>query len=183
LEFRLYYRGPLKANGGPSEKHALRKSFHPQLKELFAQKPLNAYGHYLDPSYINTNILVTSGAFRFAPLINSRLHTIAKLDIIFLRPEEPGAIISRGGDIDNRLKTLFDALKMPHEPNALPAGVTPNVDEQPFFCLLEDDNLITEVTVRTDRLLDAVTVRSEVVLLIQVKTSVTIAGPINIPFQ
>ena len=49
-------------------------------------------------------------------------------------------------------KTLFDALRMPK--NLGETGkVAPQADESPFFCLLEDDRLITEVRVTTDRLL------------------------------
>jgi hypothetical protein len=33
------------------------------------------------------------------------------------------------------------------------AGATPEPGEDPFFCLIEDDSLITEVKVTTDRLL------------------------------
>jgi hypothetical protein len=57
-----------------------------------------------------------------------------------------------GGDIDNRIKVLFDGLRMPEHTPEL-GGVPLEVDENPFFCLLEDDSLITSVTVTTDRLL------------------------------
>lgn len=33
------------------------------------------------------------------------------------------------------------------------AGANPEVDEDPFFCLLQDDSLITDVRITTDRLL------------------------------
>jgi hypothetical protein len=48
------------------------------------------------------------------------------LKITLLRPEEPGAIILQSGDIDNRLKTLFDALSVPAQPNQLPKNDAPN---------------------------------------------------------
>jgi hypothetical protein len=34
------------------------------------------------------------------------------LNILFLRADIPGKVV-QSGDIDNRLKTLFDALRMP----------------------------------------------------------------------
>ena len=40
MEFVLYYRGSLKANGRPTDKHKLRKHFHKQLSELWNQEPL-----------------------------------------------------------------------------------------------------------------------------------------------
>ena len=35
LKFRLVYEGPLPSNGSPQEKHAIRKAFHGQLRELW----------------------------------------------------------------------------------------------------------------------------------------------------
>ena len=58
-----------------------------------------------------------------------------------------------GGDIDNRVKTLLDALRMPHDSSELPKD-PPALDEDPFFCLLEDDALVTELALVTDRLLE-----------------------------
>jgi len=93
--------------------------------------------------------------FIFLPLVGSIFggtDTTCAIDILFLRRDEPGKIVSGGGDIDNRLKTLLDALKMP-QAGELPPQVTPAVGESPFFCLVEDDRLITEIKVTTDRLL------------------------------
>jgi hypothetical protein len=55
-------------------------------------------------------------------------------------------------NIDNRLKVLFDALRMPENTGELP-HTPPQSGEDPFFCLLQDDKYINEVTVTTDRLL------------------------------
>lgn len=46
----------------------------------------------------------------------------------------------------------------------------PKPDEDPFFCLLEDDSLITRLAVETDRLLEPVSSDSEVVATIRVAT-------------
>ena len=55
----------------------------------------------------------------------------------------------RRGDIDGQIKTLFDALGIPENTEET-ANATPDKDEQPFFCLLQDDRLVTEVRVTTD---------------------------------
>ena len=95
------------------------------------------------------------------------MNLIARLEITFLRPEEPGCLITKGGDIDNRLKTLFDALRIPNEANELPSRVTPQDDEMPiFYCLLESDSLVTSVSVATDRLLVQTGESDEVLLII-----------------
>jgi hypothetical protein len=178
MEFRLHYRGRLKSNGGPTDKHLLREHFHSQLKELWHQKPLADFKSDLlappnptpsDPVPGNISILRPVKGFNFAPLVSDRIHLVAELAILLLRPEQPGAIITQGGDIDNRLKTLLDALKVP-DPNALPTGAAPALDQDPFFCLLADDNLITHLSVETDRLLEPVNSASEVVLIIHVNT-------------
>jgi hypothetical protein len=57
--------------------------------------------------------------------------------------------MTNGGDIDNRVKVL----KVPRECNEIPKEQGPEKDEEPFFCLLEDDSLITKVAITTDRLL------------------------------
>ena len=63
---------------------------------------------------------------------------------------------------------------MPRQLNALAPGVTPTGDEAPFFCLLEDDNLVTAVSVRTEQLLEPVGDDASVVdVTIQVRTRVT----------
>jgi hypothetical protein len=172
MEFTLYYRGPLKANRGTKEKHELRRLFHNQLKELWSQVPLSEFTDLLKPPQKegDLSVLKQVGNFVFAPLVSEKAALVAELDITLLRPEPPGSIIIQSGDIDNRLKTLLDALKVPNHPNALPDNETQREDEKPFFCLLEDDSLITKVSVSTDRLLDPVQEPSEVVLLIHVKT-------------
>jgi len=104
--------------------------------------------------------------------VRKSAHLIAELDILLLRNEVPGRIIVDGGDIDNRLKTLFDALRCPH--SAEEAGAQPDSDSA-IYTLLEDDSLITAVGVTTDRLLEQCA--PEEALLI-VKVTVV---PINFP--
>lgn len=174
MEFTLYYRGELKANRGSKDKQTLRRQFHVQLKNLWQQLPLSEMHNFLDNTPgSSTSIIKAKRNFNFVPLVNENLNMVAELKITMLRPEPPGSIITQGGDIDNRLKTLFDALKMPSEPTAIPQDDIPSEDENPFFCLLEDDNLITKVQVETDRLLEPYQSLSEVVLLIHVTTKVT----------
>ena len=57
------------------------------------------------------------------------------------------------GDIDNRFKTLFDALQMPQNGQEIGGEVSRN-DEDPFFVLLQEDDSIANVSLTSDRLLD-----------------------------
>jgi hypothetical protein len=194
VEFTLYYRGPLRANGGREDKHRLRQFFHPQIKELWNQPPLNQHRDLFDPDYepdLNGGAIVVTqyekpsvardvGDYKFASVVSSEINLVADLTITFLRPEPPGAIVTQGGDIDNRIKTLLDALKVPDRPDALPKGASPSADEHPLFCLLEDDNLVTSLNIKTDRLLEPNVPSSEVVLLIHVRTRPTVGTFLNL---
>jgi hypothetical protein len=88
---------------------------------------------------------------QFVPLITHVREAQCRLSIRLYRRQPPGEIISRDGDLDNRLKTLLDALRMPHNDDELPQGVP--LGESPFLCLLDDDALITKVTIETFGLL------------------------------
>lgn len=182
MEFSLIYQGSLKSNGTTAQKQEIRRVFHPQLKALWQQIPLNSFHELLqeDPAQGNVSILKKVGDFTFAPLVSEILKLSAELDIIFLRPEAPGFLITQGGDIDNRLKTLFDALRMAKVDTEIPSGDTPNQDENPFFCVLEDDSLITKVSVKTDRLLIPAPSDNYVHLLITVKTKIVVGTTFNI---
>jgi hypothetical protein len=56
---------------------------------------------------------------------------------------DPFGSVIKSGDLDNRLKTLFDALCIPNE-NQLPDDAAPQQDENPFWVLLSDDRMITD---------------------------------------
>ena len=175
MRLMLHYRGALKANGGVVHKHDLRGLFHAQLKTLWGQKPLAEQPALLQPKSRegDYSLLRPQGPFTFVPLITAEMNVVAELFITLLRPEPPGGLITRGGDIDNRLKTLFDALTMPRHPNALPSGAAPTPDQVPFFCLLEDDNLVVSFSVRTEQLLEPGIESSMVDAAIYVPTRVT----------
>jgi hypothetical protein len=112
-------------------------------------------------------------------MVNKQWSLGCALDILFLRRDEPGGVVKHGGDIDNRIKVLFDGLRMPDSTAEL-GGLPIDVDENPFFCLLEDDRLITEVNITTDKLLlprDTTEHIHEVLLIIKAKTVVLNDGP------
>ena len=87
----------------------------------------------------------------YRPLVRSTLGLSCALDILFLRQEEPGKLVLQSGDIDGRMKCLFDALRMPTRAEEDAGGITPAAN--PLQCLLESDSLITDFSIRTGRLL------------------------------
>jgi len=171
MEFRLFYRGPLKSNGTIKDKQMIRRGIHKQLKELWSQQPLSYHHEFLkvEPKDGEVSVLMPVGKFHFAPLVSSRLHLVAEIRVLFLRPGAPGQLIVHGGDLDNRIKTLLDALRVPKEVQEVPADDEPKEGEEPFFCLLEDDALVTGVSVDTDRLLEETVDPGHVILVIHVR--------------
>jgi hypothetical protein len=162
-------------------KQTIRKRFHAQLKQLWkTNKFLSEYR--IDPaawaskSAVPANQIGSPGFwgggpmpktvplseaianlyrennYRFVPLVREDFSLLCSLDILFLRRDFPQGVIS-AGDLDNRIKTLIDALRKPHNANELRGNESPGPDEDPFYCLLQDDDLVTGLSVQTDMLL------------------------------
>jgi hypothetical protein len=186
MEFHLVYQGQLPAAGGTgkktrnTEKHAMRKVFHRQLATLWQTHPfLSGFmaneqeGPPDKPRHGYADRYARCG-YRFVPLISEFLMIACSLDILFLRRDGPGALIKSGGDIDNRIKVLFDALRTPKTCDEVCGQ--PELGEDPFYCLLEDDKLISRVRVDANWLLTPPNTGEhihDVHLIIQVKTIVT----------
>jgi hypothetical protein len=162
------------------EKHKIRKVFHRQLSELWKQHPVlqrqavDRLIRYRTPLNMISDpgpgveqimshrsgkpwleIVADDHArlgYRFVPLVRKAGGFTCSLDILFLRRDNPGSLVHTGGDIDNRIKVLLDGLRTPNT-SAEIGGFLPEVDENPFHCLLEDDSLITALNITTDRLL------------------------------
>ncbi len=162
MEFRLIYEGRLKSSQTKRRDvnhiQEIRNQIHPQLKTLWNQIPLNTVSYFLeeDPGKSKTSIIKKVNSIKFAPLINKKLYLLVKLHFLFLRPSPPGHLFEDGGDIDNRIKTLIDGLRIPtHQEleKINPDLISTKKDDVPFHCLLEDDKFVTDFSVTTDRLL------------------------------
>lgn len=142
MKFTLTYDGDLPGSGNnpkPRDKWHIRRQLHPQLAELWqtnsvlkrlAQTAWVPKGGYMQfeqhhsapvkpasPREGDWNLCepIEVGRHKFIPLVRESMALICGLDVLFLRKEEPGALIKQGGDIDNRIKTLFDGLKVPSQ--------------------------------------------------------------------
>lgn len=121
--------------------------------------------------------------WNFVPLVTEQSGLTCALDVLMLRPT-PKAKASWFGDIDNRLKTLIDALQVP-TPNENYGNVSQDATEKPFYCLLEDDKLLTRLTLETDEMLEPVNstiVDSEVRLIITIEVRPFIVSMDNLHF-
>lgn len=209
MEFRLTYEGQLLSETNRDDsvkrsranhKHEIRKVFHTQLKKLWEVTP------FLKPHMLGTNPprdlfrpaeentleglakRFTRHGYRFVPLATRSLSLFCDVDVLFLRTGSPGELFTtRTGDIDNRMKTLFDALCMPQGGAQLGKYTNPDLhnDEDPFFCLLEDDSLITKASIESDRLLQYVSEppsENDVRLVITVRLKPASMGLDNLRF-
>jgi hypothetical protein len=175
MKFRLLYEGPIapRQKSSLQDIHAIRTGFDPQLRNLWQFQPLNDeatkwLSHENSPSQIG--IYETRGTTVFAPLVSKRVDLRCELEITFLRKQAPGQLIGDGGDIDNRVKTLLDALSVP--PFAQQdAFRDTGPSDLPIYCLLQDDSLVTKLSVETDRLLRPTNNEHDLVAIIQVWVS------------
>lgn len=178
-ELRATQREPFGNQSDPlaAHKHEIRRCFHRQLKQLWSITPLLATYRRAREGDIGNRPIQDSGAwfdhaeenkiplleyiagnfhqngYRFVPLVCEEFSLLCSLEILFLRRDVPGSAI-QAGDIDNRVKTIIDALRKPDNANELRGNESPPGDEDPFFCLLQDDKLVSHFAVETDTLLD-----------------------------
>jgi hypothetical protein len=161
MQFRLLYSGALYAHQGEDRLaqrrkhvHDIRRQFHKQLKKLWNDHPVLANKAFAKSPVIGAQPIrdFQVSGFLFRPLANETNGLICGLDILLLRDGKPGKALT---DIDNRLKTIFDALRMGKEASELD-GMEPKGDESPFYVVLQDDRLITHLSVTADTLLDPV---------------------------
>jgi hypothetical protein len=191
VEFHLIYSGNLLKSAGNSqrrtwEKHALRNHFHEQLKRLWETHPalkhyaartveMGGNGEHLMPPKPFLDYLAdgySRAGVGFIPLMTEANGLVCELDILLLRPEGPGQLLDSAGDIDNRIKTLIDALRIPDHASEMKKQMEDKADPNPMYCLLQDDKLITRLSVKTDRLLfPESAAKHEAVLILQVKTA------------
>lgn len=206
MRFHLVYDGQLGSSGNSSKKPGsvvqIRRALSPQLEQLWKThnslkvlaregviRKAGATTVINDPSrtprdlakqfpndfeYLGDSIAV--GDKKYTPLVRESLSLACEIDILFLRDQDPGDIFSQDGDIDNRIKTLFDALRMPKrdEQDRNPP------EEDHLFVLLQDDSLISDFSVRTDRLLIGEPEKHRVNLIMDIRLNVLQVGPHNI---
>jgi|ERR1700687_753575 len=173
MQFRLLYEGPIqsRANIKIGQIHKIRMALHPQIKALWEYKPLSDQKHYLREECPPGDIAILERAndVLFAPLVTQNNNMACEIDITLLRQQAPGQLLGEGGDLDDRMKTLFDALRKPSTQEAQQAQIDPLPNNEPIHCLLQDDSLVLKVAVETDRLLRPASDPYDLVAIIQVR--------------
>lgn len=145
FEFHLHYQGLLLSSGnsGRSDhKQDVRRYFHDQLANLWKLKyPLKYKAEHLN----NLATDFRMGDKKFIPIATHDNFLACGLDVTLLSRDFRGVMDS--GDLDGRLKTIIDALRIPK------AGENSDGPENPLLCVMEDDGLISELRVTGDLLL------------------------------
>jgi hypothetical protein len=186
VQFRLIYKGPLPTNDANSagrQEIRIRRCFHEQLKTLWSEhlglRKLRYATEDPNTGVVSMtlprthSVLSTTGSYYFLPLVGENYGMSCSLDITFLRRDAPGGFIRHGGDIDNRLKLLLDAMRIPDKQH-LPSSPQPP-DEVPLLCVMSDDKFVDEIKITTDRLLTPMEKTEnvhDVLLLVRVRTLV-----------
>ena len=146
MKFKLVYNGEIKIN--PKHRcahlHEIRTQLSPQLKRLTEIAPYDAIRQTL---MNRKKCFREVGGAKFFPIITPELDLLAELDVQIMHPE---LLNTPHADIDNRMKTLLDALKRPQSANEVSSAM--NKGETMFF-LLDDDHLVTKMTINTSHLL------------------------------
>ncbi|EJC69264.1 hypothetical protein Rleg5DRAFT_5050 [Rhizobium leguminosarum bv. viciae WSM1455] len=156
MEFRLVFDGDLRPRkrSNLQDIHQIRMTIHPQMEALWQHEPLSdlpAWQDEQNPSNLSARTVIDEQVF--ISIVSKGLFIQAELDILLLRAQPPGMLVSNVGDIDNRIKTLFDGLRVPTKSEVNNLRASGAMTKQKIFCLMEDDNLISKLSVSTDRLL------------------------------
>lgn len=131
MRFPLIYRGLLAPwrRSDVAAKRSIRREFQPQLSELWRQFPLFTWAPAVwtaprpqVPEPHGTCLHEAYG-FTWAPLVNDTMQFTAGLDVRLLRRGVTDQIDRRPWDLDHHIRTLFDALGMPCQPEEVGADV------------------------------------------------------------
>ena len=184
MDFTLVYwdttlKAANRSKGRAWEKHQIRRNLSEQLENLWKTHPSLKT---LDPRGEQRDVYAKQ--FKIAdmecvPLVLEKWSLLCELDIIFLLSGK-SQIVFDGGDIDNRLKTLLDALRRPHNGFEMPVAAGESNPSR-LYCLLEDDRLITRIRVTSDRLLTAPDGEQEICATIRVR--ITGTNLLNSPWE
>lgn len=188
MKFKLLYFGEILINPKKRAQHIadIRMQFHPQLKKLVEHQPWNNLTQYMMPGATKSPISTRHvGGIDWNPIITPNLKLLAELDILIMHPEIVGVPRS---DIDNRVKTLFDGLRCPQNEHEIGANTPTNIG--PIYTLLDDDHLITKMSVNTSHMLsthmfDPNIIKTPDTLFMMIDVNVRVAeGTLeNLPFM
>jgi hypothetical protein len=167
MKFHLSFEGSLPSTGNGNDANprpaklkaiwAIRDAIFPQLEHLasthaaFSGRTTGSrvLMHSLIPAILIEN-------YRFKALVKARFKVKCGLKIDLLVNHEPGSVFTKHGDLDNRLKTLLDGLRLPQGAHEIKTNMQPKYldargNPDYYLCLLENDVLITALDIEMQR--------------------------------
>ncbi len=152
MRFTIVYEGDLPPTGNASDKRRIREEIAPQFEKLWTDPLLAPFDQFQNKENANHDWYFGKSVrgTEYVPLISDKQSLRCELDILLLSSMKPGGVLNCG-DIDNRLKTLLDALSVPNE--SMEKSARSQSESKRVYCLLDDDKLVTRVNVTNDRLL------------------------------
>jgi hypothetical protein len=141
LEIFLTYRGKIPAQRSDlSAVWEMRRSFHHQLTKIRNRDPFTLLD---EPHYARAVKLV--GGQSFAPLYGGHVLVQVAIDIVLLTGTPPKKSVLSSGDLDNRLKRIIDALRMPSQSGEV---LSSPISPESCICLMDDDSAVSKVHVQ-----------------------------------
>ncbi|MCH9613063.1 MAG: hypothetical protein S4CHLAM102_15670 [Chlamydiia bacterium] len=141
MKIILKYTGALNSTTDVKDKQRVRDCFHRQLKRVWEAQGDNILKGVRETPW-SSNETVDK---MFVPLVRKEHDLRVKLDIDILK--DPARKSNKQFDLDNKLKTLFDCLRIPNTPQEM-QRIQEELVEVPYFGLLQDDHLVEAVSIR-----------------------------------
>lgn len=171
MDFTLRYSGTIPSHNA-TKTHEIRCVFHEQLDDYWSRDTrlakvkredirrsqqtsravhdVRADGEHLQKHVAARYYFHELSGVRFVPLVTTWRYLRCDVHVRIYRYEGSkavrGGVLDLNGDIDSKAKSLLDALRMPRDENDARV-VKPH--EGLFFCVLEDDRLVTKLTIET----------------------------------
>jgi hypothetical protein len=165
MEFVLSYSGAVKSSRDRKITSSIRKSISAQLERLGRDERLK--GAFNRLSNVDNTIQGSSffSGTRFIPVFGVATLTTVELDITLLNGSDYHSPL-KNGDLDNRLKRVIDGLRCPLTGDEVDEGTL--FDQKRCFCLINDDSILSKISVRAFPNLSANS-ESDTVVLINAK--------------
>lgn len=161
MKITLTYRGriPSARSGGGKDKVAaisdMRLSFHNQLARLWGEHPFEVLKEWEDSNFAAgaPNFIRRVSGVNFVPFYDERKVGIAvglEINLLSGQPKDAPKVIS-AGDLDNRIKSVIDALHPPQKDSLSQELTALNR----VYCLMSDDEAVKEISASTRPFLDS----------------------------
>jgi hypothetical protein len=152
LKITLTYQGILPASKRPPEKiDQIRQEFHRQLNKIWGRDQLAILEEWRDNKFSAgaPDFRKQFGNITYLPIASEEIHARVRLTLTLYKGIREDHPAYSHGDIDNRAKSIIDALCVPVQQSRIP-NCAPLRDT---ICLMSDDSLVDTLTVETASLL------------------------------